>query len=159
MHSSTILETTSSSSSSSTRSIGGGGSTTTNYYVLGSTVMVFIGITTNVLNLTVLSLKSMKSTTNKYLWALAVCDLFVLVFSLITFSNSFSPLDFDSLLLSSIDFDDLTFSNGQSLSFFFFVFSSFRLLKHFIFKNNSFFCLTLFFQFINYYSRVFFLVN
>lgn len=83
-----------------------------NYYVLGSAVMVVIGITTNILNLIVLSLKSMKSTTNKYLCALAVCDLFVLVLSLITLSNSFSPLDFDSetaesLIFSSIDFDDL----------------------------------------------------
>lgn len=61
------------------------------YYIfgIGGIIMVFVGIITNVFNLVVLSLKSMKSTTNKYLMALAVCDLFVLIFSQITLSNSF----------------------------------------------------------------------
>lgn len=56
--------------------------------ILGIT-MVLIGITTNVLNLIVLSRKTMKSTTNKYLSALALCDLFVLIFSQLSVSNYF----------------------------------------------------------------------
>lgn len=56
--------------------------------ILGLT-MVSIGIATNVLNLIVLSRKSMKSTTNKYLSALAICDLFVLIFSQLSISNYF----------------------------------------------------------------------
>lgn len=62
-----------------------------NYYILGvsAVLMFFVGIVTNILNLLILSRKSMKSTTNKYLSALAICDLFVLVFSQLSLSNSF----------------------------------------------------------------------
>ncbi|RNA44663.1 FMRFamide receptor-like [Brachionus plicatilis] len=52
-------------------------------------LMVCVGILTNSLNLIVLSRKTMKSTTNKYLSTLAVCDLFVLVFSQLSVSNNF----------------------------------------------------------------------
>jgi hypothetical protein len=62
-----------------------------NYYVvgLGGLIMFLIGIVTNTLNLLILTRKSMKSTTNKYLSALALCDIFVLVFSQLTTSNSY----------------------------------------------------------------------
>jgi hypothetical protein len=49
-----------------------------------------LGIVTNTLNLVVLSRKSMKSTTNRYLFALAICDIFVLIFSALSLSNSFA---------------------------------------------------------------------
>ncbi|CAF0878938.1 unnamed protein product [Brachionus calyciflorus] len=51
-------------------------------------VMVFVGLVTNTLNLLVLTRKTMKSTTNKYLSALAICDLFVLIFSQLSVSNN-----------------------------------------------------------------------
>ena len=62
-----------------------------NFYIvgLGGVVMFFIGIVTNTLNLLLLTRKSMKSTTNKYLSALAVSDTLVLIFSTVITSNSF----------------------------------------------------------------------
>lgn len=62
-----------------------------NYYIigLGGLLMFCIGIITNILNLIVFSRRPMKSTTNKYLTALAVCDIFVLIFSQLITSNSF----------------------------------------------------------------------
>ena len=62
-----------------------------NYYIigLGGLLMFCIGIITNILNLIVFSRRSMKSTTNKYLTALAICDIFVLIFSQLITSNSF----------------------------------------------------------------------
>lgn len=90
------------------------GDSNMSYYVMGATSITAVGIVTNIFNLIVLSLKTMKSTTNKYLWALAVCDLFVLVLSLLTLSNSFSQPDFsetaDKFLTS--DLLDLNLSDG-----------------------------------------------
>lgn len=62
-----------------------------NYYIigLGGLLMFCIGIITNILNLIVFSRRAMKTTTNKYLSALAICDIFVLIFSQLTTSNSF----------------------------------------------------------------------
>lgn len=80
----------------------------TEYFVIVAVGMVVIGIVANILNLIVLSLKSMKSTTNKYLWALAVCDLIVLVLSLIALTNSFStPELIQQFLIQNIRFDEI----------------------------------------------------
>lgn len=59
-------------------------------YIIGicGLFMVVIGLVTNTLNLFILSRKSMKSTTNKYLSALALCDMFVLIFSELSVSNN-----------------------------------------------------------------------
>jgi hypothetical protein len=61
-----------------------------NYYIvgIGGFVMFLLGMITNTLNLVLLTRKSMKSTTNRYLASLAVCDICVLVFSTIITSNS-----------------------------------------------------------------------
>ncbi len=61
-----------------------------NFYIvgIGGFIMFFLGIITNALNLVILTRKSMKTTTNKYLASLAICDIFVLVFSTIITSNS-----------------------------------------------------------------------
>ena len=61
-----------------------------NFYIVGIGGMFLIGILTNFINLFILTRKRMKfKTTNRYLSALAICDLFVLFFSQITLSNSF----------------------------------------------------------------------
>ena len=62
-----------------------------NYYIIGigGILMFFIGIITNIFNLIVFSRRPMKTTTNKYLSALAICDIFVLIFSVLITSNSF----------------------------------------------------------------------
>lgn len=62
-----------------------------NYYIvgLGGSFMFCIGILTNIINLIVFSRRAMKTTTNKYLTALAICDIFVLIFSQLITSNSF----------------------------------------------------------------------
>lgn len=62
-----------------------------NYYIigLGGFLMFCIGIITNIINLIVFSRRAMKTTTNKYLTALAICDIFVLIFSQLITSNSF----------------------------------------------------------------------
>ena len=51
--------------------------------------MLVVGVVTNTLNLVILSRKSMNSTTNKYLYGLAICDICVLIFSALSLSNSF----------------------------------------------------------------------
>lgn len=77
-----------------------------NFYIvgLGGLFMFFVGMITNTLNLILLTRKSMKSTTNKYLTALAICDMLVLIFSTLITSNSFIN-DYD---MATID------SNGMS---------------------------------------------
>jgi hypothetical protein len=61
-----------------------------NFYILAIISMFICGVLTNVLNLFILTRKRMKfKTTNRYLSALAICDLFVLFFSQLTLSNSF----------------------------------------------------------------------
>jgi hypothetical protein len=74
----------------------------------GNIIMFFIGIITNILNIIILNRKSMKSTTNKYLTALAFCDLFVLFFSLLILSNSFLNDYSDSFSVSSLHTDGIS---------------------------------------------------
>jgi hypothetical protein len=83
---------------------------------IGNIAMFFIGIVTNVLNLIILNRKSMKSTTNKYLTALALCDLFVLLFSHLILSNSFLSDFSDSFSVSSSpsQFDSIPMSGNLS---------------------------------------------
>ena len=60
-----------------------------NFYLISMVGMFMIGLITNTFNLILLTRKPMKSITNRYLCALALCDLFVLFFSLLSLSNSF----------------------------------------------------------------------
>ena len=60
-----------------------------NFYLISMVGMFMIGLITNTINLIILTRKPMKSITNRYLCALALCDLFVLVFSILSLSNSF----------------------------------------------------------------------
>jgi hypothetical protein len=90
---------------------------TMTYYFVGTTIMVVVGLVTNVLNLIVLSLKSMKSTTNKYLWALAICDVFVLVLSHLSVLNSFSSPDYSDMADSLLINDDLNLNNETQTTF------------------------------------------
>ena len=58
------------------------------FYILAFMIIFIIGILTNILNLFILTRKRMKfKTTNRYLSALAICDLFVLFFSQLSLSN------------------------------------------------------------------------
>lgn len=91
-----------------------------NFYIvgLGGLLMFFIGMITNTLNLILLTRKSMKSTTNKYLTALAICDMLVLIFSTLITSNSFIN-DYDMATIDSNGVstvgDLLHVSTGRSL--------------------------------------------
>ena len=63
-----------------------------NFYVngLAGSCMVLVGLVCNTLNLIIFSQKSMRSsTTNTYLSAIAICDIFALVFSMMVSTNSF----------------------------------------------------------------------
>lgn len=87
---------------------------TINFYIVGvgGLIMFFVGTITNILNLVILTRKSLKTTTNKYLAALAICDIFVLIFSTLITSNSFindyetiQPKSNNDISMSSIDGD------------------------------------------------------
>ena len=86
---------------------------------IGNIMMFFTGIITNILNLIILNRKSMKSTTNKYLTALALCDLFVLFFSQLILSNSFINDYSDSFSVSASNMDSFTqkvFENNSNFT-------------------------------------------
>ena len=88
---------------------------TANYYIIGigGFFIFIIGILTNILNLIILNRKSMKSTTNRYLTALAISDLFVLILSKLTLSNSYIK-DYKDTPYLNKEFNSLTNFNEET---------------------------------------------